>query len=210
MTNLAVSAVANLGGLNVVAQARTSTRTHRTPAQPHTQPVYRQDAYAGHQPGYAYAAGMATPVMAMANDYRQPVNYLAIRIAQKLDSLGVRTADDLLRRADTPFKRATLTTMLAAFDSSITKPMATAWVNYWVGQADLMRTGMSLDTARLMQKVGITDGFQLSRYAYPMDRMSLYGALSNAAIYSGYRMPMWQEFSLACDNAQRLPLAVRW
>ncbi|MBC7541554.1 MAG: hypothetical protein H7338_02365 [Candidatus Sericytochromatia bacterium] len=154
--------------------------------------------------------GPAIPLQYMANDWRLPVNYVAQRISRRLEGLGIHNSQDLIRRANTPFKRSLLAAMSAAFDKTVTKQLAGQWINYWLGEADMLRTGMQLDTARLLQRSGINDVPSLARYISPFDRLALYGTLTTNAIRFGYRMPSWGELSQACDAARALPYAIRW
>jgi hypothetical protein len=175
------------------------------------QQTYRADTF-GKRMGQLsrQSFGPALPLNYLANDWRLPVNYVALRIERKLNSLGVHNTQDLLKRANTPFKRSMLATMVASFDRQVDKNMATQWINYWLGQSDLLRTGMQIDTARLLQRSGINDVPSLARYWAPFDRLALYGTLTTNALRFGYRMPSWGEFSASLDAARSLPWAVRW
>jgi hypothetical protein len=173
--------------------------------------AYRPDSFGsrmGRMGRMSY--GPAVPMTFLANDWRLPVNPVVQRMESRLSGLGVHTSDDLLRRANTPFKRNFLASMCTIFDRPVTKTLAHQWINYWLGEADLLRTGMQVDTARLLQRSGITDVPSLARYMSPFDRLALYGTLTTNAIRFGYRMPSWGELSSACDAARSLPYAIRW
>lgn len=213
MSNFTVSPIGSMGNPTVISSAAPGQarqgRGGVAGAQAYPSP-YQTDGYHGNVVKRGSSFAPAAPIQMLANDWRQPVNYIALRIARRLDSLGVDTTADLLKRAGSSFGRSMLATMVAAFDKQVTKAMATQWINYWLGTSDLMRTGMSIDTARLLQASGIHDVPSLARYWAPMDRLALYGALTTNAIRFGYRMPSWGEFTQSLDVARSLPMAIRW
>jgi hypothetical protein len=175
------------------------------------QQTFRPDSFGRRMGGLSRQSfGPALPLNYLANDWRQPVNYIALRIERKLGGLGINNTQELLRSAGTPWKRTVLATMVASFDRQVDKNMARQWINHWLGQADLLRTGMQLDTARLLQRSGVMDVPSLARYWAPFDRLALYTTLTTNAIRFGYRMPSWGEFSASLDAARSLPWSVRW
>lgn len=174
------------------------------------QPAYRPDSFGKRMGLSRQSFGPALPINYLANDWRLPVNYVALRVERRLNGLGIHSTQDLLRAASTPWKRSVLATMVASFDRQVTKGMAKSWINYWLGQSDLLRTGMQLDTARLLQRSGINDVPSLARYWSPFDRLALYSTLTANAVRFGYRMPSWGEFSMSLDAARSLPWAIRW
>jgi hypothetical protein len=211
MTNFPVPPYAGAAG-NMAAAGGARPGGFQTPVAfgGAVQPGYRPDSF-GHKMGLSRQSfGPALPLNYLANDWRLPVNYVALRIERKLNSLGINNTQELLRAASTPWKRAVLSTMVASFDRQVTKTLATQWINYWLGQSDLLRTGMQLDTARLLQRSGISDVPTLARYWAPFDRLALYTTLTTNAIRFGYRMPSWGEFSMSLDAARSLPWSVRW
>ncbi|MBC7545161.1 MAG: hypothetical protein H7338_20735, partial [Candidatus Sericytochromatia bacterium] len=84
------------------------------------------------------------------------------------------------------------------------------YIQSWLGQADLCRTGMQPDTARLLQASGINDAPSLARYFAPLDKLALYGTMTANAVQFGYRLPPFNEFAANIDKAQTLPYAIRW
>jgi hypothetical protein len=212
MTNFPIPPYAAAGAATNVAAVGGARPAgfQRTAANGAVQPGFRADSFGARQGLSRQSYGPALPLNYLANDWRQPVNYVALRIERKLNSLGINNTQELLKAAATPWKRSVLASMVAAFDRQVNKGMATQWINYWLGQADLLRTGMQLDTARLLQRSGINDVPSLARYWAPFDRLALYGTLTTNAVRFGYRMPSWGEFSASLDAARSLPWSVRW
>jgi hypothetical protein len=199
---------------NPVGQPTSVTRAYPTgqaqtqwnPPAPNqgTQGAYRPDQYG------QGAASQGVPLAAIANDYRRPVDYNALRMQNRLQSLGITNTAELLSRASSPAKRSFLVTTIAAMDGNLNSSQVRQYLNQWIGLADLSRTGMQLDTARLLQASGIHDSASLARYWGPMDKLALYGTLTTNAINIGYRLPNYQEFERSVDVAKTLPMAVRW
>ena len=176
-----------------------------------TMPGYRPDSFGARMGRMGRTSfGPAIPMNYLANDYRLPVNYAAQRIERRLSAVGIHTSADLLRAANTPFKRSLLSSVAAMFDRNVNKTLASQWITYWLGEADLLRTGMQLDTARLLQRSGIMDVPSLARYMSPFDQMALYGTLATNAIRFGYRMPTWGELTQSIAACRTLPYAIRW
>jgi hypothetical protein len=196
-----------VGQPTVVARANPTgnTQTQWNPPPPGpTQGTYRPDQYG------QSAAAQGVPIAWIANDYRRPVDYNAMRMQNRLQSLGITNTAELLSKANTPAKRSLLATTIGAMDGQLTSAQAKQYMTQWLGLADLCRTGMQLDTARLLQSSGIFDAPSLARYWGPMDKLALYGTMTTNAVRMGYRLPQWDEFSRAVDAAKTMPLAVRW
>lgn len=199
--------------LNPVGQPTTSYPTTQTQpvtqtsrSQPTTQTAYRADNYGqGQNP-----CAQGVPLNLIANDYRRPVDYNALRMQNRLQSLGISTTADLISRCNTPAKRSFVVTAIAAMDGQLNSSQVRQYVNSWLGMADLCRTGMQVDTARLLQTSRIFDSASLARYWAPMDKLALYGTMTQNAIQFGYRLPSFEEFSSQVDKARMLPMDIRW
>lgn len=173
------------------------------PAAP-TNP-YQTDQY-----GQGRPATGSVPLSIVANDYRRPVDYNALRMQNRLASLGITSTADLLSRANTPAKRNFIAMTIAAMDGQLNKATVNQYLNAWIGVADLSRTGMPLDGVRMLQASGIHDSVSLSRYWSAGDKLALYSTMTSNAVRFGYRMPTWNEFSQAVDAARTMPMTVRW
>jgi hypothetical protein len=201
-------------GTNPVGQPTGATTQYQTtqpgwnpppPTTSATQGTYGQDQY-----GSTQGSTQGYPINLISNDYRRPVDYNAMRLQTRLSGMGISNTAELLSRCSTPGKRSFLITTIAAFDSQLTSDQVRQYLNNWIGMADLCRTGMQIDTARLLQTSGIYDAPSLSRYFAPMDKLALYGTMTQNAMQFGYRLPNFQEFSAQVDAARTLPMAIRW
>jgi hypothetical protein len=201
--------------LNPVGRPTTTNPT-TTPTPPTTQPsrsqptTQTQGTYQADQYGQGGAATQGVPINWIANDFRRPVDYNALRMQNRLQTLGITNTAELLSRASTPAKRAFLVTTIAAMDGQLNSSQVRQYLNSWIGMADLCRTGMQIDTARLLQSSGIYDAPSLARYFAPMDKLALYGTMTQNAMRFGYRLPSSNEFFPQIDAARTLPMAVRW
>lgn len=147
----------------------------------------------------------------LVDDNMRPPHPIDFKIANRLSWIGINDSESFLKVANTPFKR-TLISYLGAglFLNSQDRQHANYQIAAWTGQADLMRAGADLPTARLLQVSGAGDSAMLARYRNPIDKGVLYAAMSANALQYGYWMPPFQQVSQMIDRAGSTPPSVRW
>jgi len=151
------------------------------------------------------------PLYQFFDDPMRPPNPLTYKIANRLSWVGINDSEEFLKAANTPFKR-TLISYLAGglFLNSQDRNYVNYQISAWAGQADLMRTGADLPTARLMQVSGAGDVALLSRYRNPIDKGVFYAAMSANALQYGYWMPSFSVVSQMIDRAANTAPTIRW
>ncbi|MGV3523013.1 MAG: hypothetical protein ACO1RX_02250 [Candidatus Sericytochromatia bacterium] len=157
------------------------------------------------------AAPQKAPMYQMVNDTMRPPNPLDFKIANRLSWVGITDSESFLKAANTPFKRTMISYLAGGL---FLNKQDRNYVNYqigaWAGQADLMRAGADLGTARLLQVSGAGDVAMLSRYRNGVDKGILYGAMSANALQYGYYMPSYQTVSQMVDRAAQTAPTIRW
>lgn len=151
------------------------------------------------------------PMYHLVNDTMRPPNPLDFKIANRLSWVGINDSESFLKAANTPFKRTMISYLAGGlFLNKQDRQYANYQIGAWAGQADLMRTGADLSTARLMQVSGAGDVAMLSRYRNPIDKGVFYAAMAANAIQYGYFMPSHSVVSQMVDRAATTPPQIRW
>ncbi len=151
------------------------------------------------------------PMYNLVNDTMRPPHPLDFKIANRLSWVGINDSESFLKAADTPFKRKMISLLAGGlFLNKQDRQHVDYQIGAWAGQADLMRTGADLSTARLMQVSGAGDVAMLSRYRNPIDKGVFYAAMSANALQYGYWMPSFSTVSQMVDRASTTPPQVRW
>lgn len=157
------------------------------------------------------AAPVKVPMYTLVNDTMRPPNPLDFKIANRLSWVGITDSESFLKAASSPFKRTMISYLAGGL---FLNKQDRQYVNYqigaWAGQADLMRSGADLGTARLMQVSGAGDVGMLSRYRNPIDKGVFYAAMSANAIQYGYWMPSFSTVSQMIDRASTTAPVIRW
>ena len=137
------------------------------------------------------------------------------KFADKLHTWGwlfngfksVNTSEDFVNAASTPFKR-NMMSYLMGFGAE--KTYIGQKINDWAGQADLIRTGVSVNDAKLMQITGVRDSTHLQSYGNPIHKTALYSAMAANALQYGLYLPNINTISTAIDNSRTLtPILIR-
>jgi len=166
------------------------------------------DAY---QSSAVAPATTKVPLYQFFDDRMRPPHRLDGKIASRLSIIGVNDSADFLKVANTPFKRKMISYLAAGlFLNKQDRQYADYQISAWAGQADLMRTGADLSTARLMQVSGAGDVVSLSRYRGGLDKGIFYAAMAANAIQYGYHMPSQSAVSQLIDRAANTQPEVRW
>jgi len=134
-------------------------------------------------------------------------NPLENRFADRLAWFGIDDSQEFLKAANTPFKRS-LMSFLVGFGND--RKYIRQKIDQWVGQADLVRTGVSVNDAKLMQISGVKDSLHLSMYGNPIDKGALYAAMGANAMQYGFYMPSMGTLSSAIEKSKTLQPIVRW
>lgn len=179
-----------------------------------------QAMYQGMNPGMtadAYQANslpvtvQKVPLQQFFDDTMRPPHPLNYKIANRLAMVGITDSQKFLKAADTPFKRTMMSYLAGGlFLGKQEREYVKYQLGAWAGQADLMRTGTDLPTARLMQVSGAGDIPTLARYGNGIDKGALYAAMAANAIQYGYHMPPMGAVSAAVEKARTLPPQIRW
>lgn len=176
-------------------------------------PTYQVDTRV---PSQATAAS-AYPVHAVLVDFRKPGTAAAgQRFAERLDSLGIESADELVKSAATPWKRKWLSFAGTIFMDKQSKTIIKSELPAWIAQADLLRTGVHPETARLLYYSGVPSTLALANtwgMLGPLDLMTrlMQQAMnpSNPNTY-GRRVPTYDELARAIQTARTLPPVIQW
>ncbi|HEY9841526.1 MAG: hypothetical protein ACAI44_11240 [Candidatus Sericytochromatia bacterium] len=151
------------------------------------------------------------PLYQFFDDPMRPPNPLTYKIANRLSWVGINNSEDFLKAASSPFKRTMMSYLAGGlFLNSQDRNYVNYQIGAWAGQADLMRTGADLPTARLMQISGAGDVALLSRYRNQIDKGVFYAAMSANALQYGYWMPSFSVVSQMVDRAANTPPVIRW
>ena len=150
------------------------------------------------------------PLYYLFNDPAKPQHPLNQKLLQRLNWFGIDTSEEYLKAASTPFKRSMMSMLSGVFLSSNDRNYIKYQINSWASQADLLRTGVDLTTARLMQVSGVIDTPSLARYGNPIDKGVIYAAMAANCLQYGYRMPSFGEVSSAVEKAKLLPPKIYW
>jgi hypothetical protein len=134
-------------------------------------------------------------------------NPLENRFADRLAWFGINDSQEFLKAANTPFKRSMMS-FLVGFGND--RKYIRQKIDQWAGQADLVRTGASVNDAKLMQISGVKDSLHLSMYSNPIDKGALYAAMGANAMQYGFYMPSLGALSSSIDKAKTLPPIIRW
>lgn len=152
------------------------------------------------------------PLYQFFDDYNRPPNPLDHKLARRLSIFGINDSQEFLEAASTPFKRKMISYLGGVFLNSRDRQYLDYQIAAWAGQADLMRTGVDLQTARLMQVSGAGDVATLSRYSGlgGLDKGMLYGAMAANALQYGYFMPSFGVVSSAVERSKTLAPVIWW
>lgn len=151
------------------------------------------------------------PMYSLVNDNMRPPNPLDFKIANRLSWVGITDSESFLKAADTPFKRKMISYLAGGlFLNRQDRQYVDYQIGAWAGQADLMRLGADLGTARLMQVSGAGDVAMLSRYRGLADKPIFYGAMAANAIQYGYWMPSQSAVAQLIDKAATTAPVIRW
>lgn len=135
-------------------------------------------------------------------------NPLETKFADRLGWFGIKDSQSFESAASSPFKRS-LMSYLVGFGSD--QKYIRGKIDQWAGQADLIRTGASLNDAKLMQMTGAVDAPYLGyAYANPISRSAFYAAMGANAMQFGFRMPSMGAVTSAVEAAKNLPPVIRW
>lgn len=134
-------------------------------------------------------------------------NPLENKFADRLAWFGIDNSEEFLKAASTPFKRSMMS-FLVGFGND--RKYIRQKVDQWAGQADLVRTGASVNDAKLMQVSGVKDSLHLSMYSNPIDKGALYAAMGANAMQYGFYMPNMGALSSSIEKAKTLAPVVRW
>jgi len=157
------------------------------------------------------AQPMKVSMQQLVNDHMRPPHPIDFKIANRLSWVGINDSESFLKVANTPFKRKMVSYLGAGlFLNKQDRQYADYQIAAWAGQADLMRAGAELPTARLLQVSGAGDAAMLARYRNPIDKGVLYAAMSANALQYGYWMPPFQQVSQMIDRAGSVPPTIRW
>ena len=194
--------------LNVNPVAATTTTATTTTTGTTTAATLTTDQY---QPtGTTAGSAQNMPLYYLFNDPSRPPHTLNYKLLQRLDTFGVKTTDDYLKAASTPFKRSMISLLAGVFMNSQDRQYIKYQINAWASQADLMRTGVDVNTARLLQVSGVPDSPTLSRYSNPVDKGALYAAMGANCLQYGYTMPSFSTVSTAVDKANTITPKLSW
>lgn len=161
--------------------------------------------------GNASVQVQKVPLRQFFDDTMRPPHPLDHKIASRLSMVGINDSQEFLEAANTPFKRKLISYLAGGlFLNKNDRNYVNYQVAAWAGQADLMRTGVSMQTARLMQTSGAGDIPNLTRYNNPVEKGALYAAMAANAIQYGYYMPSFGEVSSAIERSRQLPPEIRW
>jgi hypothetical protein len=135
-------------------------------------------------------------------------NPLENKFADRLSWFGIKDSQEFVEAASTPFKRS-LMSFLVGFGNDRT--YIRQKIDQWTAEADLVRTGASLNDAKLMHMTGAIDSTYLG-YAYgnPINRSGFYAAMGANAMQYGFMMPSMGAVTAAVERAKTLPPIVRW
>lgn len=134
-------------------------------------------------------------------------NPLEYKFSERLAWFGINDSKEFVQAASSPFKRS-LMSFLVGFGND--RQYIRGKIDQWAGQADLIRTGASINDARLMQLSGVRDTGHLSTYGNPIDKAALYAAMGANAMQYGFFMPNMGVVSSAVDQARMMPPVIRW
>lgn len=164
-----------------------------------------------YQASTAATSAQKVPLRQFFDDPMRPPHPLTFKIADRLSWIGVDTSDEFLKVANTPFKRKLMSYLAGGlFLSKQDRQFVDYEIASWAGQADLMRTGADLTTARLMQTSGAGDVAMLSRYRNPVDKGVFYAAMSANALQYGYHMPPFSQVSQLIDRSATVAPEISW
>lgn len=163
------------------------------------------------------SAASAYPVHAVLVDFRRPGTAAAgNRFAQRLDSLGIESAEELVKAAATPWKRKWLSFTGTLFMDKATKTIIKAELPAWIAQSDLLRTGVHPDTARLLYYSGVPSTLALANTWGMLGPLDLMTRLMQQAMNPnnpntyGRRVPTYDELARAIQVARSLPPIIQW
>ncbi|RYX98822.1 hypothetical protein EON78_04360 [bacterium] len=129
------------------------------------------------------------------------------KFADRLSWFGIKDSESFVKAASTPFKR-NLMSFLVGFGND--RQYIKGKINEWAGQADMMRTGVSLNDARLMQLTGVRDAGHMQQYGNPIDKGALYAAMGANAMQYGFYMPSMGTISTAIDKSRTMAPIINW
>ena len=134
-------------------------------------------------------------------------NPLENKFADRLAWFGINDSQEFAKAASTPFKR-TMISFLAGFGND--RQYIKGKINEWAGQADILKTGVSLNDARLMQLTGVRDVGHMTQYSNPIDKGALYAAMGANAMQYGFQMPSMGTVSSAIEKSRNIAPTIRW
>ncbi len=140
------------------------------------------------------------------NGQYQP-NPLETKFADRLSFFGITDSQKFASAASTPFKRSMMS-FLVGFGND--RQYIKQKIDQWAGQADIIKTGASINDAKLMQMTGVRDVGHLSTYANPIDKGALYAAMGANAMQYGFHMPNMSSVSAQIDAARQIAPTIRW
>ncbi len=157
------------------------------------------------------APAQKVPLFQFFDDTMRPPHPVNYKIANRLNMVGINDSSEFLKVANTPFKRKMVSYLAGGlFLNKQDRQYVDYQIAAWAGQADLMRAGADLQTARLAQVSGAGDVSIMSRYRNPVDKGVLYAAMAANALQYGYHMPPFSQVSQLIDSASQTPPTVRW
>ncbi len=134
-------------------------------------------------------------------------NPLENKFADRLAWFGINDSQEFLKASSSPFKRSMMS-FLVGFGND--RQYIKGKVNEWAGQADLLRTGVSLNDARLMQLSGVRDVGHMTQYSNPIDKGALYAAMGANAMQYGFYMPSMGTVSSAIEQSRNIAPIIKW
>lgn len=148
--------------------------------------------------GAASAPSVAMPVSAFVED---------ATIANRWSKFGISTNEKMLAIGGKSKLGRWCLKLLAGsvpfFTDSSKRQTIDQNVQRWLGQADLLRTGMQPVNAKIMQQVGVFSTRDLANYANAYDQSVLLGRYATAS--GGYGVPSPQQLAQWVSIAQSSP-----
>ena len=128
----------------------------------------------------------------------------------KISSM-INRSDELLKWGSTPFKRKILSRLVDFWTNGQHRDFINRMIPLWVGQADLVRTGLDINTIRLLTAVGVLDVPSLAIQGGDiLGPFSLWAKLSTAALQYRTPVPNYQTLIAGIQKARTLPPLIRW
>lgn len=150
------------------------------------------------------------PLFQFFDDPMRPPHPLNYKLANRLSWFGVNDQTEFLKAARSPIKRKLMSYLGGVFLNKQDRQYLDYQIAAWAGQADLMRTGVDLSTARLLQVSGAGDIPTLARYGNPIDKGALFAAMGANALQYGYHMPNFGSVTNAINQARGITPEIQW